>query len=234
MASFELLLPGMVSGFIQTAIGHPLDTMKTVSQCGGRACTKTLWSGITFNLLSSVTCNGVVFGTKQASDRCLANWRHVVPVNSFFAEYVAPGAVSGAVVTPFVFFFEIGKTKKQVLRRKLSWRDFLQRRGFVSTLSREIWAFSTYFSVYKLARDDCGAPPFWAGGAAGMVCWMVVYPLDTTRNRQIAYNISFAEAASRGHLYRGLGICLCRAFFVNSFGFLAYEETRKLLHRGRY
>jgi hypothetical protein len=139
---------------------------------------------------------------------------------------MAPGLVSGICVSPLVFFFDLGKNKRQSLGRKIVPSDFLQTRGAITTLVRESLAFSVYFLTYKIMTKDHGFSSFWAGGLSGVASWSATYPLDVIRNRQITHDITATDAMSTGKLWKGFGVCMCRAFMVNSIGFYVFEKSK--------
>ena len=57
-----------------------------------------------------------------------------------------------------------------------------------------------------------------------MSSWLLTYPLDTIKTRiQSNSSKSFNRFIIMGNLFKGLNICLIRAFFVNSVGFYTYE-----------
>ena len=79
-----------------------------------------------------------------------------------------------------------------------------------------------------------------AGGLAGALSWVVVYPLDVAKSRLQAQGgeggrvryYGFVDCLRKsvaeegmGVLWRGLGVTMCRAFIVNAVVFGAYEST---------
>lgn len=218
---------GMVSGVTQTFIGHPFDTAKVRSQCGVQTPLKPVsyFNGISYNLMSSIACNAIIFGVQGNAEQFMdEKYDPAIPI----IKHSATGFISGVCVAPMVFFFDIGKNKKQTLGKKIQLSDFAQTRGATTTLIREPVAFAIYFSTYKTLTEKHALPVFWAGGLSGVACWATTYPLDVVRNRQITYNISIKDATSSGNLTKGFGICLIRAFLVNSFGFYFFEKAKNL------
>lgn len=215
---------GMISGISQTIIGHPFDTIKVRAQCGVSTPLKPIlyFNGVSYNLLSSIACNAIVFGVHGNTSQIYKEYHESI------VEDFIPGFISGICVTPFVFLFDIGKNKKQTLGKKLQLSDLLQTRGAFTTLVREPIAFSIYFSTYKHLKEKRDYPVFLAGGASGVACWAFTYPLDVLRNRQITYNMTLRDAVSAGKLMNGFGVCVFRAFLVNSFGFYFYEKSKDI------
>ena len=216
------LLNGMVSGVFQTFAGHPFDTLKIINQCKIQNYSGKKLNGISFNLASSVICNGIIFGSEQKTNKLIMKHKYSEKWISLFL----PGFISGILVTPFVFFFDLGKNKRQIFNRKLVASDFIQTNGFGMTLLREPIAFSIYFSTYNYLKKERQLSYFWSGGFAGINSWALTYPLDVIRNRQISFDISVKKAISQKRFYSGLPICLIRAFFVNSTGFFFYEKSK--------
>ena len=66
---------------------------------------------------------------------------------------------------------------------------------------------------------------------SGFSNWLVTYPIDVIKNRQIAQQISFTEAYKQGYLYKGLSITLFRAVLVNGCIFFTYEQSNKLFNK---
>jgi solute carrier family 25 carnitine/acylcarnitine transporter 20/29 len=131
--------------------------------------------------------------------------------------------------------------------------------GWWTTVWREVPAFGLYFVTYDYMKDQVNSfltrqsedpnsvtipehshtwiASAFAGGCAGCITWMVVYPLDVIKTRvQTApldtplaklsmWHVGKYLAAEHGwrYLFRGLGITLIRAFPVNGTIFPVYE-----------
>ena len=58
---------------------------------------------------------------------------------------------------------------------------------------------------------------FISGGIAGILSWLIPYPIDTIKSRiQIGYSLK--KSIKLGNYYKGLNFCLLRAFLVNGIG----------------
>ena len=209
---------GAFSGIGQTIVGHPFDTAKVRIQ--NNAPIKNMkfshyYRGIPFPIISSSIVNAIVFGTYYNSLE--------ITNNRFLS-----GSISGVFSTPFVYSFEVYKTKRQ-MNEKINMRSILHAKGLNTTFMRETIAFGIYFSSYDY-MCDYGIHPFISGGISGMLNWTATYNLDVIRNRQIYNNCSFKQAFQMGNLWKGYGICMVRAFIVNSVGFLIYEEGKKYIN----
>ncbi|CAD7700328.1 unnamed protein product [Ostreobium quekettii] len=124
-------------------------------------------------------------------------------------------------------------------------------RGLPVTLLRDTPSHGVYFYVYHHIKDiieskghaQCsavGAPAvgmFLAGGVAGVVSWLSVYPLDVCKSRVQALDRdrspykTWVECAAQIYrlegaapFWRGLIATLYRAFLVNAAIFTAYES----------
>jgi hypothetical protein len=203
---------GVASGVAQTIVGHPLDTIKVLVQNGHPWKMKTTsmyYRGASFPFVSSILFNATVFPVYE---------RTISITNS---SYIS-GILSGMVVSPIMYVFDVGKIKLQT-NQPLSASDFYRTKGFPITLCRESLAMTIYFSTYHWFRKQ--THPLVAGGLAGLFNWTVTYPLDIIRSRQIAQNITFYEALQQGTLWRGYVPCALRAILVNASCFYVYEKT---------
>jgi solute carrier family 25 carnitine/acylcarnitine transporter 20/29 len=129
-------------------------------------------------------------------------------------------------------------------------------RGTVVTALRDIPSHGVYFAAFEGLREyfDPGSrsgtaksseASIWAaGGIAGAVSWLVIYPLDVVKSRIQATTTtsapfnSWIECMSQsvvkegpGILVRGLGSTLTRAFLVNSAIFSVYEYVHHHLQQ---
>ncbi len=142
-------------------------------------------------------------------------------------------------------------------------------KGFGPTALRDIPSIGFYFFTYTRSRDwmgklEQGDTPLEpgqthhepssmatmiAGGLAGTISWVVVYPMDVIKTvTQVskgpvlgnpkAYSdmnsLEVGRTLLRHHgvqiFFRGLGPTVLRAFPVNATTFFFYEKFKKLLH----
>ena len=210
-------IAGAISGFGQTLFGHPLDTIKVRIQNGAPISNLKLthfYRGVTYPLISSSIINSVIFGVYNKTNKNINN------------KFIS-GMLSGMSAAPFVYLFDIYKSKRQ-LNKEVSIRTFLNSKGYIACSLRESIAFSTYFISYDYCKDKGLSVPI-SGSIAGLLNWTLTYPLDVIRNRQLVSNISMIEAYKKGNLWKGYSICASRAIIVNSVGFYLYEKIIKQL-----
>ncbi|KAI9275071.1 mitochondrial carrier domain-containing protein [Helicostylum pulchrum] len=131
--------------------------------------------------------------------------------------------------------------------------------GFSLHLVRDTIGTAVYFGGYETTKyvlsggekSSKGSPltQFLAGGICGIMCWIVVFPLDlvktliqkeilqpnpTYKNAKHCMQDIYARNGIAG-FYRGITVTLIRAFPIHSLNFLVYEQTlllvRHLSHR---
>jgi hypothetical protein len=200
---------GLTIGFLQSAIGHPFDTAKTLLQNGQRLrglAPLQYYRGVTYPTCASLAFNAIVF---PVFDDVYGRTQ-----NPF-----AAGAVAGLAVGPVDFAFTIGKVRRQTLSTIP-----LHARGLFASYARNITAASLYFGVYSHTTEHTG--PLVAGAMAGLANWTFTYPLDVVSTRQIAQGLRLRDAWY-GNVWRGYLPCALRAVLVNSATFYCYEWFRK-------
>ncbi|CAG8582385.1 2394_t:CDS:2, partial [Acaulospora colombiana] len=130
-------------------------------------------------------------------------------------------------------------------------------RGITITLLRDIPSFASYFFVYDGAKRiignrkkgaDRGKLSSWellfAGGMAGIACWIPCYPQDVIKSRMqsdLRYRstgeclraLVAHSRANKTSLFqafsKGFGPTMARAFPANAATFFAYEMVMKKL-----
>lgn len=122
-------------------------------------------------------------------------------------------------------------------------------KGLGITTAREIPSFGTYFLTYELLTRTEGnarcstTKMLMAGGVAGCLSWIVVYPLDVTKSRfQIdgvfgapkytsTWDCFRSSIASEGYgfLLKGLTPTLLRAFPTNAACFAVVTWSMRVL-----
>lgn len=217
-------LAGVVSGFVQTLLGHPLDTAKVLLQSRqARAHNRALWTpralyrGVAYPFLCSGVFSGVTFGVDDHVAKRLGG------TGGHFASGFAAGAV-GAVLTAPVDLRKIRAQRGLPPPPRAS----LSFRGFVPTLWRESTACALYFGSYHALQERRGSNPLLHGGVAGVVSWLCTFPVDTVKTRIQAGEVrSMAAGFRMGGLWCGIVPCLVRSFAVNACGFYVYDWFKR-------
>lgn len=214
------IIPAFCVGLTQVGVGHPFDTTKVLMQNNKKwlgLSLKSYYRGWRFPLVSATFFNCTVFPVYEYSIRYTNN-------------SIISGALSGIMVTPFVYIFDSYKIKKQT-NQPASLSMFKKPYyGFVSTFNREVVAMTAYFGSYYYFKDDCNLNPLFAGGLAGLSNWTLTYPLDVIRSRQVAQQISMRSAINLGNLWKGYSVCATRAVIVNAANFWVYEKVKSLMN----
>lgn len=213
------IIPGFAGGIAQTVVGHPLDTIKVLIQ--NKYPLKNLkirdvYRGWRYPMVMSTLFNSVVFPINQE-------------INKYTDNHYISGFISGMIVSPIAYTFDVGKIKQQT-NQKIQLSDFYKTRGLFSTTLRESLGISLYFGPYHYCKNEYNMDSFFAGGIAGLTNWTLTYPIDVIRSRQIAQNISFKEAFHQKNLLGGYSICLMRAAIVNASTFKVYDITKRYLN----
>ena len=212
-------ISGCLAGITQTIIGHPLDTIKVLYQNKSKMDKpniKNFYRGWKYPMVSGCVFNSTVFSVYEKAQK--------ETKNSFIS-----GAISGTIVSPFVYLFDVGKIKKQ-LNKPVNIKDFYKTKGLPMTFTRETLAMGLYFGSYFKCKE-LGISPFVSGGVAGLVNWTLTYPLDAIRTRQMARNITIYQAFKERQLWRGYSVCALRAIMVNASCFKTYEVSKKYLEQ---
>jgi Mitochondrial carrier protein len=130
------------------------------------------------------------------------------------------------------------------------WKGLLGR-GLGCTMLREIPAYSLYFGVYGGLQAYCtdlsaflgpSLTPALYGAAAGMACWLPIYPIDVIRtvalntegndddtNNQSPWDmaVNLYQTAGLEAFYDGLGARLLRQAVNHAVTFSVYESLMK-------
>ncbi|RZC43036.1 Mito carr domain containing protein [Asbolus verrucosus] len=196
--------------------------------------------------------NAIVFGVYGNTQRNLNNPE---ALSSHFMAGVTAGLFQSFLCSPM----ELAKSRLQVSDGTKGPLDCLKQiylqegtkgifRGLGSTIVREIPAFGSYFLTYEwLTRTEDGRPVstltmLAAGGIAGTISWVIVYPVDVIKSRMQIDGIGSTKyknsvdclkksISSEGYsfLYRGLSPTILRAFPVNAATFTMVTWTIRLL-----
>ena len=209
---------GGIIGITQTVLGHPLDTIKVRIQNKQNwkdLKFKNYYRGCLYPLSGSLVYNMIAFPVYE---------RTIEYTNS----HLLSGFISGLAVSPVVFCSEVGKIRQQT-KQPISLQTLIKSRGILSTTARETIAMSTYFLMYKYAKNDLKFNPMFAGSLAGLANWTLTYPFDIVKSRQIAQGLTIRDAIKMGNLWRGYPVCALRAIIVNGVIFYTYETVKNVL-----
>jgi len=262
---------GCVGGCAGVIVGHPLDTVKVHLQTqdakqpkyrGTLHCLRTLvvkegvrglYRGMSSPLAGVAGINAIVFGVYGNTQR------HLSDPDSLMSHFLA-GSVAGLVQSGVCSPMELAKTRVQVSGDNIGPLQCLKNiykyegvkgvfRGLGITVAREVPAFGSYFLTYEmLTRTEDStrastATMLFAGGVAGCVSWVIVYPVDVIKSRMQVDGMSGTPKyknswdcvkkgiASEGYAFLGRGLMptLVRAFPTNAACFTAVTWSMRLL-----
>ncbi|KAI8367535.1 mitochondrial carrier domain-containing protein [Radiomyces spectabilis] len=132
-------------------------------------------------------------------------------------------------------------------------REIVRKKGFFGLYHGFGLHFGTgvYFGGYEttkylLTRQNQAAGPltqFVAGGVCGILCWLVVFPMDLVKSiiqkETLSPHPSYKSVSDcvkdiykfkgASGFYRGITVTLIRAFPIHSLNFLVYEQTLVLV-----
>lgn len=261
------------AGCAGVIVGHPLDTIKVHLQTqntrnpqynGAYQCFKHLlakngvrglYRGISSPLSGVAAINAVVFGV-------YGNTRRLQNDPGTLTSCMIAGAASGLCQSFLNSPMELVKIRMQVsgdnrsainVGKEIYNREGVRGvfRGLTTTIAREIPAFVTYFATYEcLTRTSDDSPVstmtmLVAGGTAGVVSWMISYPVDIIKSRiqmdgmngqpriyKNAIDCLKRSVAHEGYgfLFKGLAPTLVRAFPVNASCFAVVTWTMRLFN----
>lgn len=121
-------------------------------------------------------------------------------------------------------------------------------KGLVLTLARDGPGLALYFATYEVVKQKLSTPGekislvaiSVAGGCAGVLMWLGVFPIDTIKLTQQLSNahISIGQAArgiyAKGGIkafFPGVGPALARSFPANAATFLGVEIARNAMDK---
>lgn len=203
---------GCANGFIQSLVGHPIDTLKVLQQTKQPLHRNFLhyYKGISYPMSFNFLCTGTTFNIHAK-------------YNTLLGCHYKSGFLTGLTISPIVYYFDMGKIHYQLNpTNKIDFSKCRITNGMGATLGREALATSVYMGVYFNNYEEYGA--LVAGGAAGLLSWTISYPLDVIKTRQMNNSkINIIESIAIGNLWRGYYACAFRAIVVNAIGFWVYD-----------
>jgi hypothetical protein len=209
---------GLIIGVSQTIIGYPFDTLKIHAQRGLPLKYNNLYAGAKYQLAISSINSAACY---LAFDEVYEHTHNSVLAGA------AAGITSGIIINPL----EIYKLKHQVAAHTIvTPTHALRPTGLKFTVSREIIAFTMYFSTYMKLKEKSPDTVMLNGGLAGCASWCFSYPFDTMKTHHQTNNssVTFKELWNKGVLFKGFGICMTRAFIVNAINFYIYETLHNI------
>ena len=225
-------LDGALIGVVQTIVGHPLDTIKSLmqnNQTNNRLTLYNCYRGVYIPIFFSGIINSLQFGLFDSTKDTLGVFKA-----SFFA-----GALSSVLITPHDYIKLNIQTNNY---DNIKFKNIFK--GSILTFFRESIAITSYFTIYfkvmeylKCNRVSAETTenglvktdhfPFLIGGLCGCISWGVTYPIDTIKTRfQISTKKHIKQHIYSKNIWAGFSFCMYRAFLVNGVTFLVYDMIK--------
>ena len=222
----EVMINSFIAGTLQTIIGHPFDTVKTLIQTNlsyNEIKTKIknngyghFYKGYVPMLLGGCLQNCMIFSTEYYIKEKLDN------KNEFVSGFLA-GTFTSFIMSPC----ELIKCNLQT-NKDIKFKNLNYFRGLNLTILRDSFGIGLYFSVYDTLQKDKNNPLI-NGGIAGIVSWIYSYPIDSLKTiYQLNPKVTIIDIIKRKkfRLLNGISVMLIRSFFVNAGIFYTFEKLK--------
>lgn len=211
------LIHGFISGIGQSIIAHPLDTYKTWLQVSHKEkiTLKNLYRGFTYPTLFNSLISGFAFKSYEYGKY------------SEFGKYnmIIGGIYAGVITGLFSSIVEYKKIKAQlILTTKFN------PQCLITMQLREIPACVFYYPIYDILKEK-NYNTLISGGIAGITCWTSSYWADVI-NTHVMSGLTIKQVIQKlvfRDYFRGIIICIPRAFIINATGYYFYEISKSTL-----
>lgn len=207
------LVHGFFAGIGQSIIAHPIDTYKTWVQVQKNEIItmKGLYRGFMYPTLFSSLISGVAFKAYEYGKNVDSKYNKII--GGFYA-----GIITG-LLSSWVEY-------KKVSAQLLSSNKFnIECIG--TMLLREIPACVCYYPIYENLKEK-NYNTLISGGIAGVTCWTSSYWADVLNTHVMSgspIKQVIAKLSIRDY-FRGIIICIPRAFVINACGYYFYEISK--------
>lgn len=255
---YKSLLAGTFAGVSSKLVEYPFDTLKVLSQTKPDISSsvykniyKGLYRGVHIPVLFSSLENATMFYSYSIAQKYLNN-------SNENTKTAISGLLSGLTVSTLLTPSELVKCKLQhnlLENKKVAMKSFVKNiynntgisgfyRGHISTMCREGFGTTVYFSVYEILKRRLYTlhenVPIWkmaiAGSVSGICYWTSIFPIDTIKSNFQTSQLSYPKIITniyKAHgfngFYRGYSITAFRAVISNFFIFYSYELGIKVL-----
>jgi len=193
----DWLRTGVLTAGFQTVVGYPLETIKTRLQASSVVCGRGLYRGCASPFMVQLCVHPVFFGVYSGLREA-----DLPP----YAAGAGAGVLSGVMVNPV----EIRKTRLQTGDGRMPTHPGWWRIGMAATCARDAVGSAVYWHVFEGMEGS----PVWRGGCAGVMSWIVSYPIDVFKTRQQASSSSRIISVEK--IMLGFLVTIIRAFIVNA------------------
>jgi hypothetical protein len=207
------LAHGFIAGVGQSVIAHPIDTYKTWLQVQRKEpiTLKGLYRGFAYPTLFNSLISGVAFKAYEMGKNSDSKYGGLIG-----------GIYSGIVTGLLSTWVEYKKISAQ-----LACSNKFNFECVGTMLLREIPACVCYYPVYDYLKDNKFST-LMAGGIAGVTCWTSSYWADVLNTRVMAGESFRTLILTLGpkDYFRGIFVCVPRAFIINATGYYFYEMSK--------
>lgn len=204
------LVHGFFAGIGQSVIAHPIDTYKTWLQVQRNEIItiKGLYRGFTYPTIFNSLISGIAF----------KSYEYGKDTNNKFIGGLYAGITTGLLST----WIEYKKISQQLISS-----NKFNYECIGTMLLREIPACICYYPVYDFLKDN-SFNTFMAGGIAGVTCWTSSYWADVLNTHVMTGSsfMSVIQKLSFRDYFRGIVVCIPRAFIINATGYYFYEISK--------
>jgi solute carrier family 25 carnitine/acylcarnitine transporter 20/29 len=210
---------GFFSGIGQSIISHPLDTYKTWLQVQRKETItiKGLYRGFMYPTLFNSLITGLAFKAYEYGKE-----------NDTKYNKIYGGIYAGIVTGLLSSWVEYKKIGMQLL---CSDKLKFNKECIITLLIREIPACVCYYPIYDILKEK-NYNTILSGGIAGVTCWTSSYWADVL-NTHVISGSSIKDVIKKLHFsdyFRGISICIPRAFIVNACGYYFYEISKTYIN----
>ena len=237
---------GLIGSSFGFAVGYPFDVIKSFSQLEQ---TRNMFNSVTIiyerfglrgfynGILTPLICRSAVKGTLFATYDYVLNISAIkseAKNSNYLMMSIAGGA--GAVTSSFinspVELIKLSYQRGVPFFSNFKWNHLstLLLKGLPETIIREVPFYMIYFPLYNYCKDHSIS---FAGGIAGTIPWIIIYPLDVIKtykqnpiNNNIPF-ITFYKQNGKRTLINGLFPTILRAFPTHLATWIAYEYLMK-------
>lgn len=211
------IVHGFIAGVGQSIIAHPLDTYKTWLQVQRQEpiTLKGLYRGFAYPTLFNSLISGIAFKAYEYGKQ--SNSEHGTLIGGLYS-----GIITGLLST----WIEYKKISAQLVSS-----NKFNYECIGTMLLREIPACCCYYPVYDYLKDN-KFNTLTAGGIAGVTCWTSSYWADVLNTRVMAGSSLKSLILTLGvrDYFRGILVCVPRAFIINATGYYFYEMSKNHLN----
>jgi solute carrier family 25 carnitine/acylcarnitine transporter 20/29 len=210
------LVHGFMAGVGQSIIAHPLDTYKTWLQVQHKEkmTIKGLYRGFMYPTIFNSLISGIAFKSYEYGKD--TNVKH---------NQILGGIYAGITTGLLSAFIEYKKVKAQLfINTKFN------KECIITMLLREIPACTFYYPIYEYLKEK-NFSTIVSGGIAGITCWTSSYWADVL-NTYVMTGSSIKSVVQKLTLkdyFRGILVCVPRAFIINAVGYYFYEISKENL-----